>query len=395
MNKIVIKAMSAFRSETGKQLPSVLANLNVEDVKVGNTSKVDTLFKDMQKYEFINFVRLGERAPAEGDWGDIVLTDEWAMSFAKAVNEVPAPLYLRGHENAGYDMNKKRAIPSGYVVGAELRKEGEDSFLLLRNRLFERKEEASKEIVEQTLRELKAGTLETSTGDLMRISREFDEDTMTWNSTATLSLGRQTNAIVEYDQGATDNGVLAVSFKGNAGDKTLAVMLKDGSCITALDGAEENIQGESTMKKEEMLKNLCDARTEKVVTEAEIFNALGVKAMSEEEKTRLEHISALEKSCGKTIDELASEHNATVEADFTSRRDKYANEHFTNDVVRGVATAQFKLTSGTDVEIEAEFKRITEQEAMKKLVEQMASNFKHGFGSGEESGGNDNEFVVR
>lgn len=336
----------------------VLNKVTPEEIPVGNHEAVETLFKDMQTLEFVNEVMLGDAYPASEGYGEVILTEEWAESFAKAVNEKPGFLYAKGHEDA--ETWFARAIASGYIVGAKV----EDGRLLLRNRLLERTSPDNQELMLQTLNEIKAGLLSTSTGDYQKRRVEFDENgEMT--QYAIESVKNQTNALVEHDMHASEATIISSNFK-------LAYYDENGNTVsksTAEDGAKFK-EGELTMNEHfEAIKK--SALKDEVVAEK-----LGLEIATEEMRTQLKEVKELEAKVGN-LKEFINKSLAEKEAVFKTLKENALKEAFKEDEVREAAETLFRLDGGTTEEIETEITRLKELSGIKKMQTVIASSINH------------------
>lgn len=287
-------------------------------VKVGNTVAVDLLFskfKDSEPIEFVTEVKLGEDHPVrDSRFGEkVVLTKEWAQSFAKACNAVPKPVYVAGHENVS---EKLRAIPDGYIVGAEYK---EDS-LYLRNRLLN-EGKLGATVIEQTQRELKAGILSTSTGDFQK--RKYVTETnkagvSEFKAYVTESMKGQSNSIVEDDMGAADVAVMA-SFR--VGDSTSV-------------GSEVQ---EKDMEVQEVIKELASNFKSKAITSEEISKALGMSLVTVESANKLSEVESLEKELGMSVAEYVSKQKEESASLLRMKFENAIKAEFKNQTVCNVA----------------------------------------------------------
>ena len=109
-----------FKNSCSMVLRGTTGGEKVGTVAIGNKDAYTALVEESEVEEFVSIVHLGEDHPAHPDsYTSVVLTEEWAKSFAKAVKESPKPLFIPGHTDAsvGYKM---RAIPDGYVTGGKV-----------------------------------------------------------------------------------------------------------------------------------------------------------------------------------------------------------------------------------------------------------------------------------
>lgn len=324
-----------------------------EDIPVGNADTVGKLFGTMEAVEFVNEVLLGEDHRTDDYSGNIVLTEEWAQSFAKAVNEKPGFLYIKGHADAEHWA--MRAIADGYIVGAK----AESGRLLLRNRLLVKKSVEAQELVEQTMREIAAGQLSTSTGDIQKRKIVWDDDKSTYTQYAIESVKNQTNAIVEHDMHASDAKIVGANFRTGSYDE-------NGHFI-ATDGKEEE-EGDEVMTFAEYVAGLKttlkaggDGNIQTVVQE------LGIEVLTEEHKTQLSVLKSLNEKAGgdagKFIDTMLKERQDT----FASLRDAELNKEFTVKEVLGIAKDMFALKEGGMTEIQTEVARLKGLDSIKNM----------------------------
>lgn len=347
----------------------------VATVPIGNEDAVQTLFADMQPAEFVNEVLLGENHPTD-DWsGNIILTLEWAKSFAEHINTKPGPLYARGHEDAGGHW-AMRAIPSGYIIGAKV-EEGDNPRLLLRNRLLMKKNEMEKEFVEQTMREIAAGMLSTSTGDIQKRRIEFTDDG-DFKSYAIESIRGQTNALVEHDMHASEAQIVSSNFKLGYYDKN------DNYIQTNLGGQPNSVvdrkihqEGEETMKFTELVENIKTSFKNGEGDQAALLSALGLKAVTEEDVAMLARAKTAEEKAGKPIDEFV---NAVLEerkSNFASVRDAKLKDAFAEPEVFALAKDLFRLNEGDAIAIEEEVTRLKSLESVKTIQTTLAAGVGH------------------
>ena len=339
---------------------SVATSVKPDAISVGNTDAVNFLCKDMEAVEFVNEVLLGEDHKTDDYSGNIVLTEEWAKSYAKAVNEKPGFLYIRGHADAAnWAM---RAIADGYIVGAKV----EGDRLLLRNRLLVKKSVEGQELVEQTMREIAAGQLSTSTGDIQKRKIVWDDDKSTYTQYAIESVKNQTNAIVEHDMHASDAKIIGANFRTGSYDE-------NGHFI-ATDGKEEEEKGDEVMTFAEYLAGLKttlkaggDGNVQTIVQE------LGIEVLTEEHKTQLSVLKGLNEKVG-------GDANAFIETVLKERQDTFASlrdaelaKEFTVKEVLGIAKDMFSLKEGGMTEIQTEVARLKGLDSIKNMQTFLAS----------------------
>jgi hypothetical protein len=363
MDKRFVKSKALYRS------PFLQNEVPVDDVPVGNLEKVNTLFANHEPYEFVNQVLLGENHKASEGWSEVVLTQAWAKTFADAVNQHPGPVYLQGHEDA--QNPAMREIPAGYIVGAKVDETYENGAgrLLLRNRLFAHGK-YSKEIVEQTLREINAGVLNTSTGDYERREYVYNEEEDTITAFAIESVKNQTNAIVERDMNASDAMILASNFKYVFCDENGKEIGKPVDYTSIRSDFNMN-QGDEGMKKEELLNALKGMFKDGTVTSDELSETLGVKLMNDEVSTSVAMFKEVKGMLGDTdVKEfvktaLKQKEDAKKEA-FAKLRDDALQASFIVANELRLAKHMFKLTDGDKEAVDAEIKRIQEDPDMQE-----------------------------
>ncbi len=331
----------------------VMSAVAPEDIAVGNTEAVETLFKDMAPLEFVNEVLLGDAHPASERYGEVILTKEWAESFANAINKKPGFLYAKGHEDAEHWF--ARAVPSGYIVGAKV----DNDKLLLRNRLLERTSPENAEFMRQTLNEIKAGLLSTSTGDYQKRRIEID-DTGNIKQFAIESVKNQTNALVEHDMHASDATIVASNFKLAYYDEKGNIISKD-----AADGGVNSEEGEVTMKEHiEALKA--------AMKSDEIASSFGFTLLTTEQSTALKKLENAEARVGdieQFVNTVLTERTAVFEA----LKEAELKEAFKEAEVLEAAQTLFTLKSGTVEEIKNEVSRLKELSGIKKMQGIIAS----------------------
>lgn len=361
-------------------------DIAVNDVPVGNTEAVTALFADQKEYEFVNQVLLGENHKASEGWSSVVLTQAWARSFADKVNAKPGPVYLQGHEDA--QIGAMRQIPAGYIVGAKVDEayEGGAGRLLLRNRLFE-KGKFSTEVIEQTLREINAGVLSTSTGDYERREYAYDEETDEVNSFAVESVKNQTNAIVEHDMHASDATIITSNFKYVPCDEHGKDIGNPIDC-TSIRSDLKNNQGDDSMTKEEMLNTLKSMFKDGSVTSDEVVAILGVKLMTDEIGTSaatFKEVKALlgDKDLKEFVTTALKQTNDKKAEEFKTLRETKLKASFTDEVELILAKNMFKLTEGDEAAVDAEVTRIQSEADMKELHEKalMRMNYTPSYGT--------------
>ncbi len=343
----------------------VMNKVSPEEIPVGNTEAVTALFADMEQLEFVNEVLLGEAYPASEGYSEVILTEEWAQSFADAINKKPGFLYAKGHEDA--ETWFTRAIASGYIVGAKV----EPGRLLLRNRLLQRESPENKELMHQTLNEIRAGLLSTSTGDYQKRRVEFDEDGDIVQY-AIESVKNQTNALVEHDMHASEATIIASNFRlgsyDDVGQSFTSNKVITDTKYTAEDGVN-NEEGEVTMKEH------IDAIKTKM-KKAEIAEAFEIEVVSDEVKAALKKLEDVEAQVGD-LDKFVTTTLADRAAVFKALKDSALREAFKEQEVLEAAETLFTLQNGTQEEVEAEITRLKELSGIKKMQSVIASGINH------------------
>ena len=338
---------------------------SVDTVPIGNVKATKILFADGDKNEFISTTRFGEDFPAQLDpWTQIVLTKEWATSFAEKVNEVPKPLFIPGHADTGVGA-KERAIPDGYLTGAIVLGE----ILYLRNSLPEGDTEHQKALISQTLKEINAGMLSTSLTDVMEYNIVVDEIEDTYMYFATKSLKGQTNALVEQDQTASEAEIIITSFKADndsSGEK------EEG----------EKRMGEKTTTNAEhfiVLKNQLESGHLALATVAE---GLGIDLMTAKQKVALKRLNDAESKVGN-IEEFVASVTTEKEVAFASLKEAKIKEIFKDESLIEIATPMFALKNGSVEDIDKEVLRISELKVFKSIQGNIASAMNYNPGTGE------------
>jgi hypothetical protein len=339
---------------------------DVNSVSVSNLTAYKTLTGEAQLHEFINTVALGSDNPAHPDpYTTIVLTEEWAQSFADSIKASPKPLFIPGHTDAsiGY---KARAVPDGYLTGAMI----SGSKLYLRNTLVMEGSEDKKALISQTLREITAGMLSTSTSDYMKYDIEIDED---HNVTyfATESVKGQSNAIVEADMVGSDADIIITSFKAefdSSGEK---------------EKGEKRMGEKTTMTSAEhftVLKNQLESGHLALATVAE---GLGIELMTSKQKVALKRLNDAESKVGD-ISEFVASTVADREATFTSLKEAKIKEVFKTDELIEIATPMFALKAGNVEDIDKEVGRIAELKVFKAIQSKIAGAMNYTTGTTDE-----------
>ena len=324
-------------------------DVSVDDIVVGNAASVALLFAKQKPFEFVNQILLGEKHKASEGWSDVTLTQAWAKSFAEHINSNPGPVYLQGHEDSQNGL--MRQIPAGYIVGAKLDETFEDGAgrLLLRNRLFEKGKFAT-DIIEQTMNEINAGVLNTSTGDYQRREFRYDEKEDMVQAFAIESVKNQTNAIVERDMNASDASIVTSNFKYVPCDEQGNATGKPIDCTSLRSDFKE--QGDKRMDKKELLTELAVQFKAGTCTSEEIVSILGVEA-------KMKSIDEVQAMLGDVkiadfVKTALKEKEDAKKASFDTAVDTKLKAVFTDETELKLAKRLFKLTSGDDAAINAE-----------------------------------------
>jgi hypothetical protein len=332
------------------------SEVTVDSIAVGNGDRVGVLFGEQEPIEFVNQVLLGENHPAKEYWNDVILTVKWAKSFADAVNANPAPVYLQGHED--FANGAMRQIPAGYIVGAKVDEEG-DGRLLLRNRLFA-EGKFSREVIDQTMREINAGVLNTSTGDYEKREWHYDEETEEIKVFAVESLKNQTNAIVERDMNASAASIIASNFKFTPCDA-------DGNDTGApVEYGEIFKQGEDSMDKKTLLGAIKTMFKDGAVTSTDLVEALGIELVDEDMKAKLATFKEVEALLGDVdvkefVTNTLKAQDEAKEAAFAALKEEKLKAAFPDEGELRLARHMFSITDG---DIDEEIKRIQGHEDM-------------------------------
>jgi len=347
------------------------ANIDgVEAVPIGNKESYNTLLGEGEKYEFVNRIALGDNHPAYPDsWTTVILTEDWAKSYAKGVNSVPAPLFLAGHADQGVHY-KMRAIPDGYVVGARLK----DGYLYLRNSMSSDGTEERKALIQQTIREIKAKMLSTSSSDIIKFKIERDEATDKTVYMAIESVKGRSNALVEADMTGSDAEIVVTSFKSS-----------EKSGVADFTHIK---QGESEMDKETLstadiltaLKNQLDSGRLPI---NDVASNLGITVLTEANKLALKRLEDAEKEVG-SIDTFISGIKADKEKVFVQLKEAAIKDKFKDDALIETATQLFSLKAGTVEEINAEVEKL----ASMKIFTQFRSASAGSIGASFQTEGN-------
>ena len=355
-------------------------------VPVGNASAVKLLFgEDSEPLEFVNTVKIGEDNPVYpwGQFGDkVVLTERWAQSFADAVNDKPAWLYLRGHEDVF--QFKTRAVSAGYIVGAKV----EGDSLYLRNRFLPRTDPGEQDVLKQTLNEINAGLLSTSTGDLQRYEWKevlSDSGSMDIVAYAVESVKGQSNALVESDMTASEAEIIEATFREHIGHRTGNydpkgdVKFDDKGDVT-MDGKPMNV--------EELIAAFNSAKESGGLAVSDFASQVGLNLKTEEDEQAIAKLKEAEAKLGDL--EKVSEEIATYrEQAFSGLKQKYLKEAFQDDELVENIGELFTLSEGNEESVKAEVERLKGMKIVQSMMKQKAAgiNFNPG-GETDEPGTN-------
>jgi len=337
---------------------------NIDSVPVGNPTAYKILTGEDTVHEFINTVQLGEGAKAQLDrWTSITLTEEWAQSYVNAVKEAPKPLFIPGHAEEGI-ASKERAIPDGYVTGGLVL----NNVMYLRNTLVLSGSENKKALIEQTVKEIKAGMLSTSTYDYMKYKIETNQDTFEDNYFAIESVKAQSNALVEADQTGSEAAIILTSFKAGGADD------------------ERKKQGEYSMDDKPAvtnearfvsLKNQIDTGSLAI---SDVATKLGITMMTSENKLALKRLEDAETAVGD-ISIFVAKMKESAQATFTSLKDAKIKDTFKSEELIEMAESFFSLKTGTVEEINTEVARIAGMKVFKSVQGKLAGSVNYVPGS--------------
>lgn len=343
---------------------------SIDSVPVGNVEAYNILKGDADVYEFINQVLLGEDHAAHPDsWTTVVLTPEWAQSYADAVKKTPKPLHIPGHAEEGLMSGKLRAIPDGYVTGGLVL----GDTLYLRNTLIMKGSEEKQALIKQTVDEIKAGMLSTSTYDYMRYKLERDDETWDTIYYATESVKAQSNALVEADQTGADASIILTSFK-------------DGG-INHSEGEEQ--MGDKVVTNEERftaLKNQIDSGRLAI---SDVATSLGIDVMTQGDKLALKKLKDAEAIVGD-ISVFVQKVKEDAANTFVALKEAKLKEVFKDEKLVEVATGLFSLKEGNAEAVTAEVERIAGLQIFKSIAGAQASAINANFGGQTENNADDN-----
>ena len=353
---------------------------SVEDVPIGNKAAVAVLFPEGEGDTFLNSMQLGEDHPASPDsYTTFVMTEEWANSFAKAVNSTPKPLYIGGHAEYGVSV-KERPIPDGYLVGAKVI----NGTLYLRNALPTEGTEAKKELIKQTKREIKAGMLSTSIADIMKYKIVRSDDDYESTYYATESMKGQSNAIVEEDMTGSEADIILTSFKGEPSNS--------GSKLDDKRG-ESHMGDEKVITLKEMCTSLRNQLDSGKVPLAEIAKDLGIEVLTLEMKSSLKRLEDAEGVVGP-ITEYVTARVAEKEASFTALKESKLKEAFKTDELVEIATPLFGLKEGSVEDIDKEVERLTGLQLFKSIQGSNLASMNYTPGNNDGINSNVNDSTV-
>lgn len=343
-------------------------DMDIENISIGNKKAFETLSEDDEEPKFfISTVRLGEDYKTM-TWPEVVLTESWAKSFVAAVNKSPGPLYIEGHEDSDFSRQLFRAIPDGYVVGGKV----ENDTMFLRNYILPGETDIQKALVKQTIREIKAGILSTSTGDIQKHRLEFDEnDEPTYY--AIESIKNQTNALVEFDMTGSHADIKAANFKNS---------------FTYSD--ENKSQGDVDMEKEtittkEMLSRLKNQVDAGLLEVSQLSSGLGVEVLNADKKADLLRLKQAEDKVGNITNFVNSFEETKKEA-FSTLKENKLKATFKDEAIYEIAESLFMLKSGSSEDVDKEIERISKLKAITKLQGSIASSINHTPNSTDNSG---------
>lgn len=352
-------------------------------VPIGSKEAYKSLIPDGTAiYEFVNVIMLGEDHPAYPDpWSKMILTEEWAQSYADGVNNTPAPLFIPGHADSGIAHPKMRAIPDGYVTGARVVSEK----LYLRNTLPISGTDEKKALVEQTVREIKAKMLSTSSSDVIKFDIQREEGSYDVVYYAKESVKARSNSLVEADQTGSEAEIVVTSFK------QLEAGVADSNKNPEGEGTSMDKDKDKNVTLETMLSSLKNGMQLGNISLKQIEDQLGITILTEERKADLKRLDDVEKILGNVTD-FAKTWREDQAALFTSLKDAALKDKFKEDELIETATEMFSLKSGSKEEIDAEVDRIAGFKIFENKLGENASsinaNFKQSVGT-DLGGSND------
>jgi len=325
------------------------------EIPIGNIEAYNSLkpADDDAPALFVSVVDLGENFPTT-TWDKIVLTEQWAKSYADAVNAHPGPLFLRGHEDSDWSKQAFRAVAGGYMLGARVK----DEQLQLLNYILPGATEDSRALVAQTLREMKANILSTSTGDIQRHRIEFDEEGEPTRY-AIESVKNQTNAIVEHDMTGSHASIVGKNFKstGVAGEN-----ISQGD-----NGMEKDLTVEEMLTR---LKNQVDLGRLDAPTIASGLDIVILTTKDQQDLTRLRDAEAKIGNITNYVERIEQTEKET----FSTLKENKLKAAFEDEGVCEAATEFFKLETGSVEEVNAEIERIKTLKVILKAQSGIASS---------------------
>jgi len=233
---------------------------------------------------FVNTVMLGDKYKTL-NYPPMTLTKEWGESFAKGINAVPSPMYIKGHEDSNWQLEQFRIPGDGYLVGGKVTKIDGDDALVLKNYLLKGDTEEKKALSIKTVRELKAGMLSTSTGDIHKRRVEFDEDGDAEYYVIESIKGR-TNALVEHDMTGSHANIVGTNFK--QGTKSTVGGSND------IQGDEEMAAEPKEMTIEEMMVRFKNLANLGKLDGLKLSSELGIDVKTPDEVAGLLRLKAFE-----------------------------------------------------------------------------------------------------
>jgi len=346
-----------FRTSILHELKGVTVR-GVDFVDVGNKESYDALVGEAQKYEFLNTVQLGPEHRAQPDpWTQVELTEDWGRSYAEGINKTPAPLYIPGHADTGIG-DKMRAQNDGYVTGARVK----DNVLYIRNTMVLDGTDDHKALVTQTMKEIKAKMLSTSSGDIMSMKIEINDETDEVVYKAMSSLKGRSNALVEFDLKGSDADIVSTSFKQGSSDES-----------NNMQGAND-MEGKTTLTSSEMCLSLKSQIALGSTSLKQIETEMGVTFMTAEDKVALKRLADAEAEMGVTADVFLKGIQADKEAAFITLKEGSIKDKFKTDELIEVATSLFKLDAGSAEEIIAEVERVASMKAVTLITGNIAGS---------------------
>ena len=368
-------------SEPVRYKSNISTTILPDSVSIGNDAAFKILSEgDEEPYFFVNTVMLGDKYKTL-NYPPMTLTKEWGESFAKGINAVPSPMYIKGHEDSNWQLEQFRIPGDGYLVGGKVTKIDGDDALVLKNYLLKGDTEEKKALSVKTVRELKSGMLSTSTGDIHKRRVEFDEDGDAEYYVIESIKGR-TNALVEHDMTGSHANIVGTNFK--QGTKSTVGGSND------IQGDEEMAAEPKEMTIEEMMVRFKNLANLGKLDGLKLSSELGIDVKTPDEVAGLLRLKAFEDVNGNITNYLKAE-EARQSEEFDSLVANELKEAFKNETVALVAKALFSIKKGTKVEVLAEIERVKTEEAVLKLRSDLASNGNFVPGSDNDTGDNTGE----